>query len=469
MKKIILLLALVCSSLIYSQNFWTEVSNIFSDSNYFTGEISVVDNNVIWVNGKGTDYSSYARKWSRSDDGGVTWTSGNYNFLPSNAQVSVGGIKAISNNTAYVTTYAGIPTSNNILLAGVWRTDDGGITWSKQTSADFSSPASFPNFVHFWNANDGIVNGDPVNGFFEIYTTNNGGANWNLLPSANIPVPLFEEYAFPELFQIIGNTLWFGTSRGRIFKSIDKGQNWTVTQSPLDSFTACCSGGNDSGNFSFKNQDEGILRDSYFNYYKTLDSGNTWISINTSGTIRNFNINYVTNTPNTYFQFGKDEINTRGSSYSLDGGSNWIDLNTVDSDPIIPYSVKFQSGTVGYCIGIYTNPASNTISNNIYQPKFFRLTDPQQRLTGASLTNNNFETKTKINLYPNPTSGLVKISGNSISEITIVDVLGKRVYSEKYNSLNEVNINISNLNNGIYIATISTKDESRNSQKIIKN
>ena len=469
MKKVLLLLAFITSFGMNAQSFWTEVSNIFPDSNYFTGEISVVDNNVIWVNGRNTDYSSNERKWSRSDDGGVTWTSGNYSFLTSASQVSVGGIKAMSSNIAYVTAYANTPTQISILLAGVWFTNDGGITWAKQSSASFANPASFPNFIHFWNDNEGIVNGDPINGSFEIYITSNGGANWSLLPSGNIPVPLTDEYAFPELFQIVGNTLWFGTSRGRIFKSIDKGQNWTVSQSPLDSFTACCSGGTDSGNFSFKNQDEGILRDSNFIYYKTLDGGNNWNSINTSGTIRDYNINYVTNTANTYFQFGKDENDLRGSSYSLDGGSNWIDLNNVDNDPIIPYSVKFQSGTVGYCIGVYTNPASNTISNNIYQPKFFRLTDPQQRLTGNALTTNSFEKNSKISLSPNPTSGLIKIYGNAINEITIVDVLGKTVFSERFNSLNETNLNISSFQNGIYFAKVSDNSGAITSMKIIKN
>ncbi len=468
MKKLLLFFAIIINMTASSQNFWTEVSDIFPDSDYYTGEISVVDNDVIWVNGKrGCNFDCYSRKYSRSNDGGLTWTSGNYSFLPAISRVTVGGIKAISINTAYVTVFGGFGDPNDTAYIGVWHTADGGTTWTKQQSASFTNPASFPNFVHFWNDNDGIVIGDPVNGYYEIYTTSNGGTNWNLLPVTNIPLPFIDEYAFPELYEIVGNTIWFGTSRGRIFKSIDKGLNWTVSQSPLNDFVAISGG--DRGNFSFKNQDEGILRDSNLNYYKTFDSGNTWNSITTNGTVRDYNANYIPNTQNTVFQFGKDENDFRGSSYSLDGGSSWIDLNNVDNDPIIPYSVKFQSGTVGYCIGVYTNPASNTISNNIYQPKFFRLTDPQQRLTGNSLANNSFNVNSKVTMFPNPTTGLVKISGSKIQNVSITDVLGKEVYSEKLNSVDSAILDITNLQKGVYLVKISDNSGAINSMKIIKD
>jgi Secretion system C-terminal sorting domain len=461
MKKLLLLFTFISGVGMNAQAFWTEVANIFPDPTYFAGEISIVDANVIWINGRGSTsgYPNDNRKWAKSEDGGLTWLSGDYN-MPVNTVV--GSIKSTSATTAYATTYSplnGQPGNNGI--NGVWKTTDSGTTWTRQNSAAFNSPSSFTNSIYFWNENEGVVVGDPVNNSFEIYTTTNGGSNWTPILTSNIPNPEANEYAYILNYDAKMNSIWFGTNYGRIFKSNNKGINWTVSQSPISDF-----GYPLSANFTFKNETEGLLTDSDFNQWRTLDGGNTWTSEIPTGVQRNYRTENVPQTSNTYFQFGKDlNLDQRGASYSTDGGLSWIDLNT-DVDPVYPFSVKFQSGTVGFCIGYYIN---HPYENGVFQTKFFRLTDPLQRLANNSLATNNFDIKNKINLYPNPTNGLVKISGNEINEISIVDVIGKTVYSEKYNSLNEANINISNLNNGIYIATISSKDGSSSSQKIIKN
>lgn len=473
MKKIILLLAITLSSLVNSQNFWTEVNNIFTDPNIYAGEISIVDANVVWVNGtnNGQFTGSQVYMWAKSEDAGLTWSSGMYN-LP-NAYIT--GIKALSARTAYISTYILNPTLT--VKTGVYKTIDSGQNWVLQTTNLFNSPESFVNFVEFWNENDGVAIGDPVNGVFEIYTTNNGGINWNLVPTANIPTSLPIEFAYPQIYDVVNNTMWFGTSKGRIYKSSDKGLTWTVTQTPLSDFANL--GGSslyDYADFAFKNETEGLLTRSYetfsnniivYTQWLTIDGGTTWIEEFPTGENRGYRVDYVPGTNNTYFEYGLNEgvsgLSDRGSSYTTDGGLNFIDLNT-DAEAVYPFAAEFQSGTVGFCIGQFIN---TPVIDGFYT-RFFRLTDPLQRLSGSSLANNNFETKTKINLYPNPTNGLIKISGNSISEIIIVDVLGKVVYSEKYNDLNEINLNIENLNNGMYLTTISSSNGTSSVQKIVK-
>ena len=63
--------------------------------------------------------------------------------------------------------------------------------------------------------------GDPSGGYFEIYTTNDGGNNWSRVSQANIPDPIAEEYGILSLYTVVGNTIWFTTTKGRIYKSID--------------------------------------------------------------------------------------------------------------------------------------------------------------------------------------------------------------------------------------------------------
>ena len=38
--------------------------------------------------------------------------------------------------------------------------------------------SSFANVVYFWDENTGFAQGDPINGEFELYVTENGGDNW---------------------------------------------------------------------------------------------------------------------------------------------------------------------------------------------------------------------------------------------------------------------------------------------------
>ncbi len=145
MKKIILLLAITFSSLVNSQNFWTEVNNIFTDPNIYAGEISIVDANVVWVNGTNNrQFPGVTQNymWAKSEDAGLTWSSGMYN-LP-NAFIT--GIKALSATTAYISTYVMNPTT---AVTGVYKTTNAGQTWVLQTPNLFTNPSSFVNFENF--------------------------------------------------------------------------------------------------------------------------------------------------------------------------------------------------------------------------------------------------------------------------------------------------------------------------------
>lgn len=454
MIKKLLLLTLLCCTAMSAQNFWTEVGNIFPDPGYFAGEISIVDADNVWINGRGSQdgIPNNNYMWSKSEDGGITWTYGYYN-IPNSA---VGSIKAISATAAYITTYGINENGTN----GVWFTSDAGSTWTQQDTAVFDNIGSFANSVYFWNANEGLVIGDPVNNSFEIYTTVNGGTNWEPVATAAIPSPISTEYAYVLNYDVKVNTVWFGTNMGRIFKSNDKGLTWSVSQSPLQDF----GGANNGGNFTFKNENEGLLVSRGFEQWRTTDAGVTWTAEIPSGAIRNFHTESVPQTNNTYFQFGEDAQNAeRGSSYSTDGGQHWIDLNT-ETDPVYPFSVKFQSGTVGFCIGYYIN---NPTENGVFQTKFFRLTDPLNRLVGT-LGVRAFD-KNQIAATPNPTSGLIHITAAEITNITVLDVTGKILLSKAYSPVDGINADFSRFNNGVYFARLDNVRGESQTIRIVKN
>ena len=59
-----------------------------------------------------------------------------------------------------------------------------------------------------------------------------------------------------------------------------------------------------------------------------------------------------------------------------------------------------------------------------------------------------------INIYPNPTNGLININTNeNINSISIYNIIGKQVL----NTIDKETINISSLEDGIYFIDITTE------------
>ncbi len=80
----------------------------------------------------------------------------------------------------------------------------------------------------------------------------------------------------------------------------------------------------------------------------------------------------------------------------------------------------------------------------------------------------NKEIKT-IKVYPNPTNGILKISGNksTIKRIVLNNLTGAFISEERLSEKNSIDISL--LKNGIYFITIQTNDGLNSVQKIIKN
>ncbi len=74
----------------------------------------------------------------------------------------------------------------------------------------------------------------------------------------------------------------------------------------------------------------------------------------------------------------------------------------------------------------------------------------------------------RLKMYPNPVSNFLNVKIDNISDytITITNILGKKVYKRKLD--NSSKINISELNSGIYIASVSDGKLTM-SKKIVKN
>lgn len=437
MKKLLLLLVLAGTAA--QAQFWTAKATGFATASRGIDCISIVDANVIWAKAyDGTTTNSQTVKdFTKSTDGGETWTAGTIGGTGL-GNLGISSVSGVSATTAWASMYRG---SGSSAIGGVWKTTNGGTSWTKQTTAAFSS-ASFTNLVYFWDENNGIAQGDPESGYFEIYTTTDGGTNWTRVPSANIPAPTDTgEYGYVHNYDVVGNTFWFGTNYGRLFKSEDAGLNWDVFQSPLSDFA----GATESGSYTFSDANKGLLNSAAGQLWSTADGGETWTSVVPTGVFGNNDIKYV---PGTSIVVSTAGASGYGTFYSLDDGLTWQEGQATTQVT----ELGFLNSTTGFGGGFNTNATTGGI---------YKYTGNQLGVPAVA--------RKQVTVSPNPTNGDVQVSGAAVYDVTVFDLSGKQVFQNEFDGLEDVNIDLSSLETGAYFVKTKMDGGVFKTVKILKN
>lgn len=261
---------LLCVPMASEGQFITKPLN-FPDTLYNVYTYSILDENHGWFGADHIDWSSitlfnypYAVKTS---DGGNTWE---FDSIPMAGYIiAVQELSAVDTNICYY-----ILTDSDITFQ-VWKTTDGGNSWTNKTTNQFSG--GFIDFIHAFSADTVTAFGDVNGGFWEIESSVNGGNTWTRVASANIPAPLSGEYSNWRFHSIWGDTVWFATSRGRCYKSVDRGQTWTVYSVISVNGTEC--------DVKFSSGINGVFFKSGVSGGTkiTSDGGMTWTDVSTPG------------------------------------------------------------------------------------------------------------------------------------------------------------------------------------------
>ena len=398
---------------------WISEASGFANS-YGINCLSIVNSNVVWASAVDTSGATSVNKYTRTLNGGTTWIPGN---VTGATALDISSIFGYNKDTAWVSML-----DNNIGGGAIFRTNNGGTSWSKQTSATFSSPGGSTDFIYMFDKNIGVCVGDSNTGYWEIYSTLNGGTNWTRVTTGNIPANTIGEAGFENSYSVIGNTIWFGTSNGRVYKSINKGLTWTVATTGLASVTRV----------AFKDANNGIATDGLL-LKKTTDGGNTWTTLTFTGNFYETDLKYVTGTTGTYISVGSTAMGAafNGSSYSFDNGITWTNIDLLDHS-----SVAFLNSITGWSGSINT---SSTVGG------MFKWTG-----TFTSIKNDDYIKGISINAFPNPFTNQVTLSVNSENEVStnlsveITDVLGNTVKKKSEFIGNEIKLDRGTLSNGIY-------------------
>lgn len=448
MKKTLLLA--VAFALNYSANAqWTAQNTNFTADSRGVEDIKIVDANTVWALGYDGSSTTPAnvQEFTKTTNGGTTWTTGTVNV--SNTGLTLTNISAASSTVAWV---GAVDAANG--GGGVWKTSDGGATWTKQNTSAYSttgSLASYFNVVHFFDANNGLTQGDPIGtgvGEFEVYRTTNGGTSWTAVPAASLPNPATGEYGYNGGNVGAGNSFWFVTNKGKLYRTTDQGITWTKLNTPITDFSAT----NVGGQIFFSDNNNGILlartgntTTGTYTLYKTSDGGTTW-GTGTPYTQPYRSLAYV---PGTSILVGTGlNGTTYSSAKSQDNGTTWTPIDTGTQRT----SVSFLNATTGWAGG-FTSDGTGGIF----------------KYTGASLGTNDIALDSSFKIFPNPANGELNLSGSAISEIAIYNLLGRQVLNQKFATQDQVSLNVSGLETGMYLLTATNETGASQTIKFVKN
>jgi photosystem II stability/assembly factor-like uncharacterized protein len=399
MKKTLLLVLLMTSAYLSKSQFVTKPLN-FPDYGFVIPAIRILDANNVWLGPirylPDNSLGAYS-KAVHTSDGGDTWI---YDSIPAPGTPVISGIFPFNASTAYyVFTDGGANGS-------IWKTTDAGNNWTCKTTNEFDG--GFADWYYGFSADTGIALGDPTQGYMDIQLTYNGGDTWTRVPSANIPAILPGEMGIGGSVTARGNTIWFPTGQGRVYKSIDRGLNWTVANAGLTGTTFC--------GLDFASDQNGVFCHRFIDNYifRTLDGGTSWDTVTLAPNLIVADINHIEGFEEGYVI----EVGDAANNYLVNilfTPDNFESVLTIDTQLSTPGYMKFKDASTGWLSG------PGTPTDDIF--KFTGL------LTGVQPIPKQHN---KLMIMPNPTRVdalvvLPDVSANTASTLQIFDINGKLI------------------------------------------
>ncbi len=365
MKPLFTLFLSLITVISYSQ--FTQLNLPQTEGNF--SKIKFAPDNSIWIDFPLDNYH-YGKNHNYYSSSNQT----DWNLVNMQTDFDVVDFAPASNNLAYLATY------NNGL--------DTGIIYKFSSSQNLQQktflgglPFLFPDFMHFYDANNGMIamEGSSPNGNF--YTTTDAGNTWNLLNSSSIPANSFNAFLSGQdnMISHHGDTSYLlpiifdnQTCINNIYKSTNKGNSWTLLTIPPNLLSSAKP--NDYGTMSitFKNGTEGFysIIDTNKNIIilKTLDGGVNWSKVNVNGLPNTFNDTYLTVSASNGHLYLTDNSKFQGLWVSENNGINWTlnsSLAGLRIKSIVSKNSKLYIGE-NYKHKVYVANEQNTLRLNPY-------------------------------------------------------------------------------------------------------
>ena len=414
---------------------WTLQSSGFRKDYRGIQNISAVDEKVVWASAyDGAIRNGQCMDFCRSIDGGESWQAGTVN-IPKNESYTISSISAVSDVEAWASVFVSV-NSSTLTGGKIAHTTDGGKTWAVQPSATFNGKSAFPNAVHFFDSRNGVCVGDPNGGYFEIYTTTDGGNQWTRVPASRIPANSRGEAGEVGSFEVCGNTIFFGTNKGRLFRSVDMGATWTVVQTPF------------SGIFKIAFRDDNIgliagLLSRKWTAFRTSNSGTDWERLQPDNCFYTSDFAYIPETDTIISVGTTRDGESWGLSYSVDSGATftnfadfYVDIDQFTAVGISPNGKGMWAGALNY--GAH------------YGGMWHRgMTEPIFKSTTFSSVSARIVES--VTVYPNPARDVVSIkSEKEIVSVELLTISGTTILKQSVGATS-CSLSVASLPRGIYI------------------
>lgn len=380
------------------------------DENYWFSSIYFIDENTGWAVGdKGIIL--------HTEDGGTNWFKQHHQD-----SLLLSSIYAINNQNVFAVGSVIKGYSIYDRSGIIFRTTNGGQTWSKQP---FDTLYGF-NSITFVNDSIGWISGTE-----SLLKTYDKGITWH-------KVPLETEPPGGKIQFINENVGWIGGT----LKTVDGGKNWFPQIIPITSLNS----------FYFINTEVGWAAASYNgsnNILKTTDGGENWTLYSITPPGYNFSIQFINETTGWISGYS-NSIRSSIIIKTTDGGNIWYDQQSPATNLSYIYLIN---ETTGWAVGdgiLKTNDGGGIVS--VKEEKILKSNLPDQ----IELFQN----------YPNPfnpsTTIHFKIFRSGYVLLKIYDFLGREVdtlVNEK-KEVGEYKIlwNAKGLPSGMYLYRLQAKD-----------
>jgi len=454
--------------LVQNPGFTADTVNIY--------ELSLPDKNTAW--GVAFDWNGGllgnrpTLSFTRTIDAGNTWIPGK---MGSDKTLRFSNISAIDGQEAWVAMHKIGPVPGNYNVGpqgsvdfggGIYHTIDGGVNWQHTDPGELFNENSVPRFVHFKDKNHGIAVGDPNDGYFEIYLTNNKGKKWKRVAQHKIPAPLAGEHAWLSGYAVVGNTIWFGTDLGRMYKSEDFGKTWTVIMVEPTPGTLI---------HEIAFLDDGLTGVAHLRHpatfrvfvYSTLDGGLTWTNYFQPANWKNSRMTAVPGT-NAFVSTSVSQTQAfTGSSVSYDAGKTWAHIDQTGSKA----ACRFFDANTGYAGGLHVTGHPTFGNRGIFKSQIVFETPPSQAnhkgIAKSAIQPEKNITDALVKVYPTPANNVVAIElpdalANAVNVISIISADGKVVDTRRSKASNLIRVDVSKLTPGMYIVRIQSNTQTIN-------
>lgn len=437
MKKNLLSFLFAASAMALSAQNWTPMAAGLLPTNYVIFSISAVGDDVVWAVASGEYYQSpipntHRPYILRTSNGGQTWT-------VAEIEEAAGAISfqivAVDSLTAWITTqdYGGGPGRK------LYRTADGGNLWTLRLN-DVSSGVALNWFGdgQHWLAHNRQ----------SISRSENDGATWT---NATISGYTNDEYQLlnsgTNMSCTAGDTLWNGTSEGRIVRFTNYGASYGFLNAGLGTGTSIYS-------IAFQDHENGLLyNENSFGLKRiarSTNGGATWMNLAQQPGNYEWNIAAVPESPGSYVLASTYFTPLGRVAITRDFGDTWSVENL--GQPL--NAIVFTSPETGWIGG-------GKLTNST-RPALFKY-------SGSPLGIRTLPELTGFSVFPNPATGIVNFdfegysAGKSVA-VSICDLFGRRVFA---GIVSDNQLDLKELISGIYVVSLES-DGKRGVARVVK-